>query len=1033
MIKLTKENIDSAIVSKGNNIVNKLQQGYILTDETLCTFNSLMIFKELFNNKCKMLDAALENLYYIADRLIPCDGGDEPTPSDVYYNIFVSSNKSNARYYINNIERSSASYPKGTRNIRVKATCSGYYDKIFDIDELLRDYNINFEFTQDDIRPQDKYSVTVDCNVSGATIEINGQVRSYAVFDAGTRVTVRAYKTGYTTFETTIQSLNDDEVIHAIIHEDTSDNATLTVNTSPSNANVVIYDKTTGLSYNTKQKTFARGTIVKVTTTLNGYYDDVRDDILLNDDKTINVQLIRREEQKYTVIVNTIPNEASAVITDLDTGNIYMNSGQFTEGTRLSIVASAEGYFDKTLNYTVDSADAVNGVITKTISLESSKTLTIRIWSDSQYSNALNGATVVLEDIATHQLVSPTQTSPNVFTLSNCKNNTNYYLRVTKTGYTQQNNDTITISGNTTIDIYMKANSYNLRVTAVDTDNYNTPIQNATILINNTPVSYSNGISEPVQIQAGTEVVISVSASGYQNVPAARITMPFSDYTYQFNLSQNIAVVNVTVLDYSDNTDITQNSIIKINGNTGNNQSVSPGNISIEVTCNSGNGYLKFTGTRTVVVGQNNITISLRPYMIVVYNGYVQGTQTPVYMTFEEREQHDNIITRLSDNSIQFKVPYGQDIGGDFIAEHYVTQTIENRNITDDDNINLYFEQYDVKITFVRQTPNITIYQDSQSNIISADYVYVRKGTSHSFTASKQNYISKIVSKVFNSDETINFKLFAPIYIHLQDSNNNPVSGATINLYPYSQSQTDVYRDEGGSEVSTGVYYVEWYDDTYNISISKSSYITLTDSFVVQGETHKYYTLADDNVTLTILVKNKKTNQYINNATIYVDNVRLQNTNSIVTSKGEHGIVVEKSGFGTVGTSVTLTESQTVTVEISDTFGVKITGKKSDVQGNAAYQGVTVTYRIGSSAVENPVTNDPQNPTYYQIPFNTPIYVTASATGYQTKTLTFQFTEDVQYANLEVVISAEYTLTINVLDADTQEPINNAVVTFNIE
>ena len=43
MIKLTKENIDSAIVSKGNNIVNKLQQGYILTDETLCTFNSLMI------------------------------------------------------------------------------------------------------------------------------------------------------------------------------------------------------------------------------------------------------------------------------------------------------------------------------------------------------------------------------------------------------------------------------------------------------------------------------------------------------------------------------------------------------------------------------------------------------------------------------------------------------------------------------------------------------------------------------------------------------------------------------------------------------------------------------------------------------------------------------------------------------------------------------------------------------------------------------------------------------------------------------
>ena len=1033
MIKLTKENIDSAIVSKGNNIVNKLQQGYILTDETLCTFNSLMIFKELFDNKCKMLDAALENLYYIADRLIPCDGGDEPTPSDVYYNIFVSSNKSNARYYINNVERSSASYPKGTRNIQVKATCSGYYDKTFVINELLRDYNINFEFTQDDIRPQDKYSVTVDCNVSGATIEINGQVRSYAVFDAGTRVTVRAYKTGYTTFETTIQSLNNDEVIHAIIQEDTSANVTLTVNTSPSNANVVIYDKTTGLSYNTKQKTFTRGTIVKIVTTLEGYNDDVRDNIVLNSDKTINIQLVQQEEEKYTVVVNTIPNEASAVITDLDTGNVYMNSGQFTEGTRLSIVASAEGYFDKTLNYTVNSADAVNGVITKTISLESSKTLTIRIWSDSQYNNALSGATVVLEDIATHQLISPVQTSPNVFTLSNCKNNTNYQLRVTKTGYTQQNNNTITISGDTTVDIYMKANSYNLRVTAVDTDNYNTPIQNATVLINDVPVNYSNGISDAVQIQAGTEVVINVSATGYQNVQAARITMPFNDYTYQFNLSQNIAVVNVTVLDYSDNTDITQNSVIKINGNTGNNQSVSPGNISIEVTCNSGNGYLKFTGTRTVVVGQKNISISLKPYMVVIYNGYIQGSQTPVYMTFVEREQNDNIVTRLGDNSIQFKVPYGEDISGDFTVEHYVTQTIENRNITDDDNINLYFAQSDVKITFVRQTPNITIYQDGQSNIVSANYVYVRKGTSHSFTASKQNYISKTVSKVFNSDETINFKLFAPIYIHLQDSNNNPISGATINLYPYSQSQTDVYRDEGGQEVSAGTYYVEWYDDTYNISISKSSYVTLTDNFVVQGQIHKYYTLQDDNITLTVLVKNKKTSQTITGSTIYVDNVRLQNTNSVVTSKGEHTILVEKTGFGTVNTSVTLTQSETVTIELSDTLGALITGKKSDVQGDSAYQGVTVTYRIGSSSVENPVANDPNNPVDYELPYNTPIYVTASATGYQTKTVTVQYSEDAVYAQIEVIISAEYTLTINVLDADTQEPINNAVVTFNIE
>ena len=197
MIKLTKDNINNAIVNKGNNIVKKNTNGYILTDETICTFNSLIIFRELFNNKCKMLDNALENLYYIADRLISCDDGDEPTPSDKYYNIIVTTNKSNAKVYINGIQRNFATYPEGTKNIQIVATCDGYRNKTYTISTLTRDYNISLEFTQDDIIPSQEYTVTVNANIRDPFITMNGISGYVQTFPAGTNVHIVVTKEGY--------------------------------------------------------------------------------------------------------------------------------------------------------------------------------------------------------------------------------------------------------------------------------------------------------------------------------------------------------------------------------------------------------------------------------------------------------------------------------------------------------------------------------------------------------------------------------------------------------------------------------------------------------------------------------------------------------------------------------------------------------------------------------------------------------------------------------------------------------------------
>ena len=1048
MIKLTKENIDKAIISKGNNIVRKNQTGYILTDETICTFNSLMIFKELFDNKCKMLSTALENLYYIADRLINCGGGDGPTPQDVYYTVKVTSNKTNARYYINGVERSSATFAEGTRNIQIRVTCSGYNDKTYTISKLTRDYNVYLEFTQDDIIPSTQYTVTVNCNVSNPLVTMNGISGFVQTFPAGTNVHIVVSKEGYETFETVITNLSRNETVDAILEPEASD-VTLKVITTPSSASVTIYDKTRNRTYpNIKEKSFPVGTVVKIVASLEGFDDFERDNIVLLEDTTLNVTLEAIQPELYSVVVTPTPIDSNVTITNLDNNTAHSSGDEFEEGTHLSILVTKEGYFNKTVDYTVDSADAVGGVITRAITLDQKQTVIVDVWKDALGTEALDNATISLVDTVTNNNVTPAaHPDGNTWRFEGLVLGRTYNLTVTKSGYTQQTNTSFVVAtNNQTVNVYMQANSYNLKVIAVDADNNNTPIQVATVTVNGNPVTYANGESENVSIPGGTEVEIAVSSGGYQNVNPVRITMPFGDYTYLFYLSASTATLHVYVFNGVTDAEITSNCTIKINGVTGNDQTISPGTVNIEVTHPYVDGhpaYTSYVGTKNIVAGANNVTIELDPYVGVLFQGVGENISGQGWveligrMSFESLEQDDGILftKQTVDDSIQIWVPYENTIGGIFHCEHYNDQTVELHDITASYQIQyVYFTRRDVKVTINRPEGSV-VYMDEVSNVITGNEVWVRKGTYHRFVCTKQGYNQSSRSATYLTDTTIRFDLTTPIYIHITDSHNNNITGLTYNeieVIDALQPQDNLYDDNSGEEIYSGTYHVDGWDGNYTLNINVPGYNAYTQHFLVRGEKHLSVKLTESTVNLNILVRDTSNSSYINDATIYVDN-EIVNNLPVSVDKGIHTIKVQKSGYGTITQTVNLTQDETVTIDIKPTVTAHIHAHKSDVPGPTGYNAVHVVYLVGSSNVPVVVNNTNNNITY-ELPYNTVIRVNASATNYNTKEQTYTFTEE----SLEVFIDLEITpkdntLTLYVIDAQTDMEITDAEVTFNIE
>ena len=1148
MIKLTKENIDKAIENKGNDIVKKNKTGYILTDETICTFNSLIVFEALFNNKCKMLNNALENLYYIADKLMYCGdddegGGDEPTPQDKYYSVTVSSNRSDARLYIGGIERSFASYKEGTRNIELRATCEGYRDLAVILQFALEaDYSYHFEFTNDDkltekalvnvnvvenlngqrvsvggaqvritgllegenkvyntnsgtldvgcnvvvhvtppsgyesvsdytfVLPENgknieitltrivitnRFTVTVNSNQDNSNIRIGDNIivgrSSSVIFEEGTRnVQVQVTKEGYTSYNETIPIIDSDKTINAVLEQITPDTAVVNVTTYPTSANVVIHDLTNGIDYNTKQKVFNVGTRVSITATLEGYHEYNSDVRTLTEDWNPVINLQEIPEEYYTIdvsaidsVAGTLIQDANIRIEDIENNRVYMNTGQFKDGTRLRIVASADRHFDNSMNYTVDKNEAVGGIITKQIQLEPTATLRVRVWSDASHTVRLiddNLENVELVDTTNQQRLSPDSISNNVLVFNDLHINRQYNVVIPITGYTQQEYSSVTINAvSMTIDVYMKVNTHKFKVIVQDADNNNVPIQTATVLVNGNQINYSAGQSEEIDVAYGTELEVEASATSY-NSATMGYTMGDSDYIMYIPLSVSTTTLTIRVVDRSNqNIDITQYCTIKINNISGNGQTITPGQAQISVECNNPitgagspdarEGYVSLNTVQTFAAGVQNYTVVLTPYRSVTMNVVDYDTNEPVVAHVEVNPGWSGTVVTNDASTLKVLVPYGEDFQGTIKAQYYNDLVEEEENCIDYYVLTERLTKSHVKLTF-NVTPNgATVWYGSRTNNVTAGYIMVLKNSLVTFGAYKTGYLDYSDSGSYSSDTTININLKSRIRIHVSDMNGDAITGATIRITRTGSSSGNIYTENGGSEIQPGVYSVDYFDGNYTVSVDKDTYYNNAKSFNVQGEQDVYITLADSTVTLTVNVRNKKTSAAINDAEYRVDDVIISGYTATV-QKGEHTITVYKAGFGKVQRTVNIRTNTTELIELSDTIPVQFIVYKNDLSSPANMQGVTIKYYI--NGVERNASQDPDNPIYYDMPYNTDILYTGSAQDYETKSNTSRIndTSTAASAIFSLSLNRLYTLTINVVDSVSGELIDDANVTF---
>ena len=335
MIELTKENIDKAIVNKAYDMVRKNELGYIYTDETICTFNSMLIFRDLFNNKCKLLDCALEKLYYIADRIIQCV---RPSKDDDFYNVKVITNPDSASVTINDVTTKERTLASGTRVV-VVAKLDGYYDKTQVIESLNKDEEVRIAFTDEDKLPR-YFTINVTTIPANAICKINNVVTKTANIDENKVCNIEVTAEGYLPYTTSF-IVKEDRDINVKLNAEPAENIVLTVNPTPADA-IVKIDGVEG-NIQTVRKGNHTITVSKTgmnTYTLTRYFGAT---------ETLTPKLT------ITISVVTNPSDATVLINGTQRKTITGYPGEYT------IEVSKSGYDSKTITktYAVNSTEEV--------------------------------------------------------------------------------------------------------------------------------------------------------------------------------------------------------------------------------------------------------------------------------------------------------------------------------------------------------------------------------------------------------------------------------------------------------------------------------------------------------------------------------------------------------------------------------------------------------------------------------------------------------------------------------------------------
>lgn len=557
MINLTKNNIDKAIVNKAYDMVRKSEAGYLYTDETICTFNSMLIFKDLFNNKCRMLDDAFEKLYYIADKIIQCV---RPTPEDELYTVTVVTTPSDADVTINNVTTKQRSLASGTK-VNIVAKLDGYYDKTYTIESLIKDETVEIAFTDEDRLPR-YFNINVTTIPSSAVCKINGVVTKSAKILENETCSIEVTADGYLPYSNTF-TVKEDKNINVKLETVPEEDIIITVNPTPSDATVLI----DGVEGNIRTVKKGNHTVVVRKTGMNTY--------TLN--QYFGTNTILEPALKITIGVVTVPSDATVLINGSQRNIITGLPGEYT------IEVSKTGYISKTIRkeYSLSSVEEVRLE-------EEIRTATINVVAQPA------GAVVKIDGVTTISKTVPIGTSVNV--------------NVTLNGYIPYNNN-YTVNEDMTVEVTLK-NTQSVNFFAFKSDlTGEARVQgiNIAYTIEDDENEYTCENNAILELPINKEVTFVCSADGY------------GTETRRYTFSGNYIMEIISVPLYPEEEPATEftlivdtnpnDAIVTIDGETTKRKTVSAGQHTIVA---SKTGYTTVTRTVTVT-GNTTVRITLEP------------------------------------------------------------------------------------------------------------------------------------------------------------------------------------------------------------------------------------------------------------------------------------------------------------------------------------------------------------------------------------------------------------------------------------
>lgn len=267
-----------------------------------------------------------------------CYGGGSPTPSQ-YYTLRVITTPNDATVLINGVAQKEITDRAGTV-VNIEVSKDGY-ETYTASKTLTHDETLRVTLEKESVETFTLYVDTV--TPSNAVVKLNGSIRKQITVTRGTVVKVEANASGYKPYTNNI-TVTSDRHIDIVLEEIVVVYNTLIINPTPSNATVIINNVS---SVGSVSKNYPKGTTINWSVLKDGYITK-SDNLVLNEDKTINVVLEEIVPDNFTYKVNPTPSDATVEINGIKQKQITV-----TAGTSINVKVSKRGYVTQTFVRTI--------------------------------------------------------------------------------------------------------------------------------------------------------------------------------------------------------------------------------------------------------------------------------------------------------------------------------------------------------------------------------------------------------------------------------------------------------------------------------------------------------------------------------------------------------------------------------------------------------------------------------------------------------------------------------------------------------